>query len=478
MAQKPSPLGNIRGVITDDLGVEAISGAVVEVSDSLTGGVRWTTTDPSGKYQISELPASVYDVKATAVAFGPVEQKGIRLSAGQSLSLDFRLPFNPNQIIAHTHYTKTGIAILEEQKFAPLRGKSVGLITNHTGMDSAGRRTIDVLVHADGVKLVVLFSPEHGISGNIDADVPNGIDSATRLPIYSLYGDARRPTDEMLKGVDALVFDIQDDGVRFFTYITTMAYCMEEAAKRRIPFYVLDRPDPLGGEVIEGPMLDTDRISFTGYFSMPVRYGMTIGELAKMFNDENHIGADLKIFPLADWRRGEIYDQTGLPWIPPSPNLRTVNAAFLYPGAEILQAGGISVGRGTDKPFELVGAPWIQANTFAAALNRRKIPGVRFAPAEFTPSSDLYRAQRCQGVAMTVTDRDSFRSMRMGLEIADELHRMYPDQFQLEKINELLGSQSTIDRLKRGDAPADIVAGWSDDLAKFRKVREKYLLYK
>jgi len=375
-------------------------------------------------------------------------------------------------------HVKTGVEVYEVMNSEPFAGKRIGIVTNQTGVDPVGHRTIDVFAGRTDVKLVAIFSPEHGIEGRADSAVSDTIDRTTGVPIYSLYGETRRPTDEMLKNVDVLVFDIQDAGVRFYTYITTMAYCMEAAARRRIPFIVFDRPDPLGGEVIEGPMLDADRTSFTGYYPLPLRYGMTIGELAKMFNDENQIGADLKIFPLADWRRSEAYDQTGLAWIPPSPNLRTVNAAFLYPGIEILQAAGISVGRGTSKPFELLGAPWIKADELTAALDRRKIPGVNFARAEFTPNSDPYRGQHCQGVAVTVTDRNAFRSMRMGLEIADVLRKMYPDHFQIDKINELLGSQSTIDRLKRGDAPADIVAGWSDDLAKFRKMREKYLLYK
>lgn len=378
---------------------------------------------------------------------------------------------------AGTLHTKTGIDVLEEQGFAPLRGKRVGLITNQTGVDSRGRRTIDLLAHARDVKLVALFSPEHGISGRLDATVADAPDAATGLPVYSLYGEARRPTSAMLKGIDTLVFDIQDAGVRFYTYVTTMAYCMEEAANHHIPFYVLDRPNPLGGEAIEGPMLDPDRTSFTGYFPMPVRYAMTLGELARMFNAENKIGADLHVFTMTNWRRNQAYDQTGLAWIPPSPNLRTLNAAYLYPGVEILQAGGISVGRGTDSPFEIVGAPWIQANEFAADLNQRRIPGVSFVPAEFTPSEGTYSRQLCRGVRIMITNRGSLGSVWMGLEIADALHLMYPERFQLDKIIGLVGSQSTLDRLRRGDAPADIARGWSADLDKFRKMREKYLLY-
>jgi uncharacterized protein YbbC (DUF1343 family) len=373
--------------------------------------------------------------------------------------------------------TKAGIDVLEEQKFALLRGKRVGVITNQTGVDSQGRRTIDLLAHAEGVKLVAIFSPEHGILSNADAAIENSKDAATGLPIYSLYGETRRPTEAMLQGIDALVFDIQDAGVRFYTYTTTMAYCMEEAAKHHIAFVVLDRPDPIDGETIEGPMLDPDRLSFTGYFPMPVRYAMTLGELAQMFNAENKIGADLHVIAMSGWKRNESYDQTGLVWIPPSPNLRTVNAAFLYPGIEILQAGGVSVGRGTVTPFELLGAPWIHAEAFAGVLNRRKIPGVSFAPAQFTPSDGLYAGEPCEGVTIKIVDRTALGSMRVGLEIADVLHRMYQDKFDVEKTVTLLGSKSTVDQLANGDRPKQIIAGWEAELAKFRALRAKYLIH-
>jgi uncharacterized protein YbbC (DUF1343 family) len=374
-------------------------------------------------------------------------------------------------------HVQTGVDVLEADGFAPLRGRRVGLITNQTGVDSRGRRTIDLLAHARGVKLVALFSPEHGIAGRADAVVENARDAATGLTIYSLYGATRRPTTDMLRGIDALVFDIQDAGVRFYTYVTTMAYCMEESAKQHIAFFVLDRPDPFGGEAIEGPVLDPGRTSFTGYFSMPVRYGMTMGELARMFNAENKIGADLHVVAMRGWHRRESYDQTGLAWIPPSPNLPTLNAMFLYPGIEVLQVGGVSVGRGTNTPFEMIGAPWIRGEELAEALSRRKLSVVTFAPAEFTPSQQAYAGRVCHGVSITIVNRGTFKPMLMGLEIAEALHRLYPEQFQLEKIVGLLGSQSTVDRLERGDEPAAIVEGWSSDLEKFRQLRAKYLLY-
>ena len=373
--------------------------------------------------------------------------------------------------------TKTGIDVLEQQNFAPLRGKRVGLITNQTGVDSRGRRTVDVLAHASGFQLALLFSPEHGFGGRANTTVADSTDAATGLPIYSLYGGVRRPTEAMLASINALVFDVQDAGVRFYTYITTLAYCMEAAAAHDIPIFVLDRPNPLGGDVIEGPTLDPGRISFTGYFPMPVRYAMTIGEFAQMFNAENAVGADLHVIAMQGWRRGDTYDQTGLVWVAPSPNLRSVDAALLYPGMEILQAGGISVGRGTDAPFEFLGAPWIRAHEFLAELDRRKIPGVSFTPTRFTPNEDPYEGQICEGVTIDITDRGALGSMRMGLEIADVLRRMYPTYFRLPSTITLLGSQSTIDSLVHGESPAAIVAGWSGDLDKFRQMREKYLLY-
>jgi uncharacterized protein YbbC (DUF1343 family) len=377
-----------------------------------------------------------------------------------------------------TDHIQTGIDVLEAQDFAPLRGKRVGLITNQTGVDSQGRRTIDVLAHADGVKLLALFSPEHGIAGQLDtATVANATDAGTGLKIFSLYGDTRRPTEQMLQGLDALVFDIQGVGVRFYTFISTMGYCMEAAAKHKIPFFVLDRPDPLGGEKIQGPMLDPSRISFVGYFRLPVVYGMTLGELAGMFATENKMGLDLHVIAMKNWRRTQTFDQTGLAWIPPSPNLRTLNEAFLYPGIEILQAAGVSVGRGTDAPFEQLGAPWIHSDVLLSSLNSRQIPGVTFAAASFTPSDGLYKGEACAGVKLAITDRDAFDSIRVGLEIADALHRLDPERFQVTKLMDLLAAQATVDAIIQFEAPASIIAGWKSELDQFRALRAKYLIY-
>ena len=428
---------------------------------------------PYRRPAISSLRSKVATAAAAALHIGGTQEE----SSKSERSSHAARPYDLAGIFAASDHTKTGIDVLEDEQFAPLRGKRIGLITNQTGVDANGRRTIDLLAHAEGVQLAAILSPEHGLAGQADERVPSATDAATGLPVFSLYGETRRPTEQMLKSLDALVFDVQDAGVRFYTYTTTMAYAMEEAAKRHIAFFVLDRPDPLDGVSIEGPILDRDKLSFTGYFSMPVRYAMTPGELAQMFNAENKIGADLHVISMKDWHRADRFEATGLTWIPPSPNLRSLNAALLYPGIEILQAGGISVGRGTDAPFEVFGAPWIEPVAMADALNRRFIPGVRFVPTRFTPAAGLYAGQLCGGISVVITDRASLNSMLMGLEIAAMLHKMYPANFQLEKTNELLGSSATIERLKRGDAPSRIVLYWAPELDAFRKMREKYLLY-
>jgi uncharacterized protein YbbC (DUF1343 family) len=378
----------------------------------------------------------------------------------------------------HVGRVQTGLDVLEAEKFAPLKGKHVGLITNHTGLDFQGRTTIELLAHAPGVELVALFSPEHGIAGHADENVASSKDLSTGLPIYSLYGDTKRPTDEMMKGIDALVFDVQDAGVRFYTYTTTMGYCMEEAARRGIPFYVLDRPNPIGGEIVEGPMLDADKTSFVAYYPLPVRYGLTIAELAQLFNTENHIKCDLHVVEMKNWHRNYFLESTGVRWVPPSPNLRTLKGTILYPGLEILQSAGVSVGRGTEAPFEEFGAPWMDGEEVAAALNARNLPGLRFSNQPYIPVSGLYAGKRCGGVSIRVTDRAAVRSVRMGLEIAAVLLKKYPDHFDVSKTITLLGNQATVDALKDGTPVEQIIATWGPELAAFDQVRRKYFLYK
>jgi len=441
---------------------------------------------PRVRPAISSLRSKVATVVAAAHPGDIVNFHGLGYLALHEASeiepgIGTQRPYDHAGVLTRNAETKAGIDVLVEENFATLKGKQVGLITNHTGVARDGRSTIDLLHKAEGVKLAALFSPEHGIAGREDTKVSSGTDAATGLAIHSLYGETRRPTEEMLKGVDALVFDIQDAGVRFYTYITTMAYAMEEAAKRKIPFYVLDRPNPLGGEAIEGPMLDADRLSFVGYFPMPVRYAMTPGELAQMFNAENKIGAELHVMAMKDYRRSDWYENTGLTWIAPSPALRNLDAALLYPGIELLQSGGVAVGRGTDTPFELFGAPWIKGVELARELNQRFLPGVRFVPVRFTPKLGTHRDQPCEGVSILITDRASLHSMWMGLEIAAVLYRLYPEKFAIDKIVTLAGNAETVKAVKNASprtGVSSVVAGWQDDLEAFKKIRAKYLVYK
>jgi uncharacterized protein YbbC (DUF1343 family) len=371
-----------------------------------------------------------------------------------------------------------GIDVLESEKFAPLRGKHIGLITNHTGQDALGRSTIDQLSRAPGVQLVALFSPEHGLAGRNDDNVVSGKDSATGLPIFSLYGETRRPTDDMLKNIDALVFDVQDAGVRFYTYTTTMAYCMEEAAKHNIAFYVLDRPNPLGGEIIEGPSLDADKTAFTAYTTIPIRYGLTIGELAQYFNNENHINCDLHVIAMKNWHRNYFFESTGIRWTPPSPNLKTLKGSIIYPGLEILQNAGVSVGRGTEAPFEEFGAPWIVGEDVANDLNALRLPGLRFSDQPFIPVSGLYGGRRCGGVGIRVTDKQAVRSIRMGIEIATILKKRYPNDFDPSKLMVLVGNEETISMLEKAAPPDEIVNSWTPSLTTFDATRRKYFIYK
>jgi uncharacterized protein YbbC (DUF1343 family) len=355
----------------------------------------------------------------------------------------------------------------------------VGLVTNHTGRARDAATTIDLLHKAKDVTLVALFSPEHGIRGILDASVPSETDAATGLPIHSLYGETRRPTDAMLKGIDTMVIDLQDIGARFYTYMTTMAYVMEEAAKRKIGVVILDRPNPINGYQIEGPELDKGTSNFTGYLApMPIRHGMTLGELARLFNAENRIGADLHVVELKNWSRDGWFDASGLPWINPSPNMRNLIQATLYPGIGAIEGTNISVGRGTDTPFEQIGAPWIDGVRLSDALNARGLAGIRFYPVRFTPSSSKYAKEECQGVFMVVTDRAALRPVRVGVEIAAMLHKLHGDKYELAAAERLFGSKEGLARIRAGEDPAAIAAGWSGAEARWRRLRAKYLIYR
>jgi uncharacterized protein YbbC (DUF1343 family) len=370
-----------------------------------------------------------------------------------------------------------GIDVLRAGNFAVLAGKRIGLITNHTGLAADGTSTIDLFYRSDRCKLVILLSPEHGVRGSSDRAVKSSVDGATGLPIYSLYGDTKRPTPRMLKDVDALVFDVQDIGTRFYTYITTMGYCMEEAAKAKLPFYVLDRPNPIGGVAVEGPMLDADRTSFTGYMPLPIRHGMTVGELARYFNAEKKIGVELHVVELKGWLRPQYFWDTGQLWINPSPNMRSMPAAILYPGVCLLERTNVSVGRGTDRPFEVFGAPWIEPRRLAEEFEKSGIPGVKAVPLFFTPGADRHQGKRCGGLSLSVTDPDKLNSVLLGLSLVSILHRLYPDEFEIGRVIDLLGNAEALRQLKEGEAPEKVLRAGSAALRKFLSKREKVLIY-
>ncbi len=371
-----------------------------------------------------------------------------------------------------------GIDVLRKQDFFPLAGKRVGLVTNQTGLAADGTSTIDLLHRSGACQLVALFSPEHGIRGASDERIQSSVDETTGLPVHSLYGETLRPTPDMLRGLDALVYDIQDVGARFYTYITTMAYCMEEAARTGIPFYVLDRPNPVGGQAVEGPILDADRISFVGYMPLPVRHGMTMGELARYFNTEKKIDADLRVITMEGWRRSYYFSQTGQLWVNPSPNMRSVLEAIFYPGVCLLEPTNVSVGRGTDRPFEVIGAPWIDPRRLAAELGSAGLKGVEFVPVTFTPTSSVFRGQSCGGVNLLLTDRKAFKSVLTGLTLISTLRRLYGDVFEIDRTIRLLGNAKALQSLKNGVSPSRVMREADAGMRDFLSRRKKLLIYK
>jgi len=434
---------------------------------------------PDGKGDVTPLRGKVATVAAAAL-LSPGDIARTRADGARAGGAARAVPgeIARSTKAAAVHQVVTGIDVLAAEGFARLKGKRVGLLTNHTGRTRTGASTIDVLAHAAGVTLAALFSPEHGIRGQLDEKVASSRDEATGLPIYSLYGDTRRPTDAMLAGLDTLVVDLQDIGARFYTYPATVAYVMEEAARRKLAVVVLDRPNPVDGFDVEGPFQDAAAVGFNGYVPMPIRHGLTLGELARLFNVEKTIGADLTVVAMRNWTREDWFDETGQAWINPSPNMRNMLAATLYPGVGAIEGTNISVGRGTDTPFEQIGAPWIKGTELAAALNARALAGVHFYPVAFTPAAGAkLGGQACEGVFMIVTDRDRLRPVRLGLEVASALSRLYGAQFKLEDAALLFGSKATLTRIRSGEDPAAIVASWAGDEAKWRLTRAKYLLY-
>ena len=445
---------------------------------------------PNGPKSITALRAKVADAAALALSIHADSNTLAANITGYNESL-----VGMRRSPARNGEVRTGIDVLEADQFKELAELAathgnklrLGLLTNQTGIDAQGRRTIDVLAHdapqaIPGLVLTTLFSPEHGIAGSFDQPgVPSTVDPATNLPVISLYGatDAeRRPSLDTLRALDAVVIDLQDAGVRFYTYETVLGYFLEAAAQTGTQIIVLDRPNPITGSFVQGPLSDPGKESYVDYMPIPVRHGMTIGELARYFNQQRHLNAPLTVIPMQGWQRGDWFDSTGLTWINPSPNLRDLEEATLYPALGLVESTNISVGRGTDTPFEILCAPWMNARTLAQFLNRRDLPGVRFLPVDFTPQKPYpYAGELCHGVRVLVTDRNALDAPELGLEIASALHHLYPEDFQIEKMKTNLASQSVIDDLIAGHDPQRIAESWRSALDTFEQDRQKALLY-
>lgn len=444
---------------------------------------------PDGKGDVTSLRAKVATIAAAAVEDTPIEavrmaeniywsQIAPQIEKFKSQNGGENRNRTPNRA-AQTVTVLNGIDVLEKNNFAELKGLKIGLVTNQTGRNLSGESTIDVLKNAPNVKLIALFSPEHGIRGELDqSKINDSIDEKTKLPVYSLYGETRVPKPEQLKELDALIFDIQDIGTRFYTYISTLGGVLEAAAKAGKPVYILDRTNPINGVTIEGALADQDKLSFVAYHTLPVRHGMTIGELAQMFNAERKFGADVRVIKMQNWSRRMWFDETSQIWTNPSPNMRSLNEATLYPGIGLLETTNVSVGRGTDTPFEVVGAPYIDARALAAYLNAKNLPGVRFIPIKFKPNASVFKDENLGGINILVTDREGFQSVRTGLEIAAALRDLYPTEWKSDNYNRLLVNEKSYDKIKRGSTPEEIEKMAQEDLAEFMKRRARFLLYK
>jgi uncharacterized protein YbbC (DUF1343 family)/CubicO group peptidase (beta-lactamase class C family) len=426
---------------------------------------------PDGRGGVKPLRARVASAVAAALHMGPPA----RVDAGEE-------PMFARAEVGHGQsdtpdQVKSGLEVLTASGYTLLNGKNIGVITNHSGINAARRSIVTLLRRAPGVKLRAIFSPEHGLAGKLDEKVASGTDPLSGLPVYSLYGKVKKPTTQMLQGLDALVYDIQDVGARYYTYITTMAYAMEAAAAAGLDFYVLDRPNPITASFVQGPVLDRNLKSYIGYYPLPVRYGMTPGELAQLFNREAGIGARLQVVRMQGYHRQAWFDETGLPWVDPSPNLRSLTQATLYCGVGMVESANVSVGRGTATPFEVIGAPWIASHQLAKYLKKRNIPGVAIEPAVFVPQASRFRGQRCQGVRFRLVDRNAFDGPALGIELAAALHRLYPGKFHFGSTLGMIGSRAVLQAIKNGDDPRQICQSWQPGLTKFLQIRQKYLLY-
>jgi len=370
-----------------------------------------------------------------------------------------------------------GIDVLARDGYAALQGRRVGLITNHTGRARDGQANVDLLRRAPGVHLAALFSPEHGLRGNYDEKVADTRDEVTGLPVYSLYGERMRPTPDQLMGLDTLVYDIQDVGARFYTYSSTLGYCLEEAARHGLRYVVLDRPNPIGGQAVEGPLADADDLSFIAYHRVPIRHGLTFGELAQLYNAEKHLGADLQVVKMEGWKRADFWDATNLTWIHPSPNMRSLTQALLYPGMGLLETTNVSVGRGTDTPFEVLGAPWMDGRRLAPALNARGLPGVRFYPIRFTPTTREFAGQECGGITVVIERWDRFVPVLTGLAVAETLLKLFPHAWDSSRYNRLLVHKAAFAAFLSGATAESLVQSWQEEIHSFRARCRPHLIY-
>lgn len=449
---------------------------------------------PYGKGSVTPIRAKVATIAAAAVEDTPIEMFRLAediysaqvaaqiprfVNGKQSAESSKRSVISDQRSsVSNTRTVLNGIDVLERDGFKPLDGKKVGLVTNHTGRDLNGKQTIDVLNEAKNVKLVSLFAPEHGIRGELDQEnIKDDVDAKTGLPVYSLYGETRRPKPEQLKELDAIVYDIQDIGARFYTYTATLKNVLEEAAKAGKPVYILDRPNPINGVDVEGPLAQEDKLSFIAAHTIPVRYGLTIGELGLMMNAERKIGAEVHVIKMENWSRPMWFDETGQTWVNPSPNMRSLNEATLYPGIGLLETTNVSVGRGTDTPFEVVGAPWMKGRELAKVLNERNLSGVRFVPISFTPDASVFKGEKVNGINIIVTDRAEFNSVQTGFEIAVALRKLYPNDWQVDRYSRLLVNAEYLEMVKRGDTAAAINKNWAKDVDEFQARRKAFLLY-
>ena len=445
---------------------------------------------PDGKGDVTPLRAKVATVVASAIEDTPIE--AFRLAediyysqvAAQRLNWSAGIPARQSlagrNARAQSNVTVlNGIDVLEKENFKSLENLKIGLVTNQTSRDLSGAATIDVLKNAPNIKLTALFSPEHGIRGELDQEgIKDSIDAKSGLPVYSLYGETRRPKPEQLKDLDAIVYDIQDIGARFYTYTATLKNVLEEAAKAGKPVYILDRPNPINGVDVEGSLADEDKLSFTATHTIPVRYGLTIGELGLMMNSERKIGANVQVIKMENWSRSMWFDETNQTWINPSPNMRSLTEATLYPGIGLLETTNVSVGRGTDTPFEVVGAPYIDGRNLAEYLNERNIKGVRFVPVKFKPNASVFKDENLGGINLIITDRNAFETVETGIEIAAALRKLYPNEWQVDKYSKLLVNTEILDKIKAGNSPEEIGKAWQPKLDEFKKRRASFLLYK